>query len=205
MFYFIKYFSFLLLISFLLNGCASRQVPLQQPETQSITERNKQLLTLIDWKISGKIAFIEKNKRQSASLQWHNQQSKQQQTLNLTTILGINVFHLESDNGYHQIKVDGKTYQGKDLPQLIHSFTGLTLPIQALTFWLKGLAYNKGDQITYHPDSQLPSQLISQYEDKTWTITYDKYQWQRGYHLASKFTISQQNVLIKIVVNNWQL
>ena len=194
----------LLLFVIFINGCAIQ--PIQQPiikNKQTIEQRNTQLSLLNDWQLIGKIAFIQAKKRESASISWKYKQSNNSQKLDLNSYLGINVLHLESKNDIHTIEVDGKSYQSKNLDQLITSLTGLTLPTEALSYWLKGLAFHQNDTITYDEESQLPLSLTSEYNNERWQITYANYRQVKDIHLATKFTIQQNNLIIRISVKKW--
>lgn len=198
-----------LIISFivtLISSCTLvPSVPTTKQLNQNIIERNKQLLALNHWQLSGKIAFIQGKKRQSASLHWQYDKSRQQQKVNLTTIFGINIFQLTSEQGLHTINVDGKTYQDTNLQNLLYSISHLPLPVDALAYWLKGIAYQQNDRVDYDPKTQLPRSLIGHYNNSIWQVSYDNYQIINGYRLATKFTIKQENIIIKIVIKKWQL
>jgi outer membrane lipoprotein LolB len=190
-----------------LSGCVSKtaiNLP-QLNELLNKEQRINQLEKLSQWKITGKIAFIQGKKRESASLHWQINEKKKSQTLNLTTFLGINVLSLTSLNNVHQVKVDGEKHNSKNLEQLIYSLTGLTLPTKAMNLWLKGLAYSENDSIIYHPQTHLPQQLISRYNQKTWQVSYTKYRQFGLYQLPTKLTIKQDNLVIKISINQWGL
>jgi len=145
-----------------LSGCTSLTNNHQKiTEHQNITERTERLESLTDWIIQGKLGMISPNERHSLTLNWLYQGKKKRQTLNLTSILGIQVFNLESVNGMHVINADGERYQGPDLNALLSSLTGFTLPTQAMSFWLKGLPYLQSDKITYNEETQLPNTLAS--------------------------------------------
>ena len=119
----------------LISGCTTIHKPDEAAVglTQNAGERLNQLAQLKSWTIQGKIAFLQQDKRERASLNWQYQEEPLNQRLNLTTYLGINVLHLESKNNWHIVEVDGQEYQSDDLEYLILSLTGLTLPAQALT------------------------------------------------------------------------
>ena len=141
-----SYYLFILftLSTVILSGCATK--PSNDSSTlniqQSAKQRATQLSQIKQWHLRGKIAFIEqlkdqKSKRESATIAWRVNEVNITQELNLTSYLGINVLHLESERDLHLIKVNGKEYRTHNLPQLVHSLTGLTLPTNALTHWLK--------------------------------------------------------------------
>ena len=192
------------LFTLVLSGCTTipnkeSQVLIKQPPQQRIN----QLQQLQQWKIKGKIAFIEKKSRNSATLSWQVDENLNTQLLNLTSYLGINVLQLDSSDNNHKIQVDGKTYRGRDLETLIHSITGLTLPTEALTFWLKGIPYQENDKINYQETTRLPLNLSSYYNNELWQVSYANYQQINGYSLATKFSIRKDDLLIKIAVNDW--
>ena len=190
-----------------INACSSniKKSPSIPLKTHSIEYRIEQVKQLDIWQITGKVAFIEKDKRQSATLFWQNNQKVRSQKLTLSTYLGINVLSLTSKNGLHTVEVDGESYQSVDLEKLIYSLSGLTLPAEALQYWLKGISYLPSDVIEYDHHSNLPKQLTSQYNGLTWQIIYDDYQSIKSFQLAKKLTIQQDDLLIKIRLNQWTL
>lgn len=194
----------------MLSGCASQPDITSTEIIQALSSKQRAELLLKNkkWQLRGKIAFIqkiknEKDKRESASLTWQVNEERQTQTLNLTSYLGINVLHLESTPNQHVIEVDGKIYHGTNLPQLIYSLTGLTLPTKALTFWLKGLPYKATDKLKVDDKTQLPISLSSYHNKALWQINYTNYQVFDGIKIATKFTIEKDDLLIKIAINNW--
>jgi outer membrane lipoprotein LolB len=206
------FFLLFILSSAILSGCATTPTN-SSPALivqQSAIQRAAQLTQINQWHLRGKIAFIEqindqKSKRESATIAWRVDEKDQTQELNLTSYLGINVLHLASENNHHLIKVNGKEYRANNLALLVYSLTGLTLPTNALTFWLKGLPYQSSDQIKLSPTTQLPVSLISFFENIEWRIDYSKYQVFDGIKMATQFTIKKEGLLIKIAINKWSL
>ena len=194
------------LFSLVLSACSTHLNKESSPLIeQTAQQRIAQLEQLQQWQITGKIAFINKDSRNSLTLFWQIDEKQGIQRLNLTSFLGINVLQLDSNANNHKIQVDGKTYHGNNLVALIHSITGFTLPTQALSFWLKGIPYRENDSISYHKKTQLPQTLSSHYNNELWQVNYANYQNFDGYNLATKFSIRKDDLLIKIAVNDWQI
>jgi len=194
----------------MITGCANKANLSSKAPIQTLIpeQRTAQLLKNKKWKLQGKIAFIEKvsnkkDKRESASISWQVNEESQHQTLNLSTYLGINVLHLESNKNQHVIKVDGKEYSDTNLAFLLYSLTGLTLPTYALTHWLKGLPYETSDKLKVDSKTQLPISISSYYNNSLWQIRYDNYQVFDGIEMATKFSIKKDNLLIKVAVKKW--
>jgi len=205
--------SLFLALTTLLSGCATSPVNSSPSQKNRLTGelRATTLLKNKRWKLQGKIAFIQKtankkkDKRESATISWQVNHEQNTQELNLTSYLGINVLHLKSKDTHHQLKVDGKEYHTRDLSLLIYNLTGLTLPIEALSFWLKGIAYQANDKIELNPATQLPVSLTSAYNNTFWKINYSHYQNFNGVNMATKFIIKKNGLIIKVAVNKWSL
>jgi outer membrane lipoprotein LolB len=172
---------------------------------QSVDSRNKQLTQLNHWTIAGKIAFINNQERQSATLHWQKNDSEKTESLNLSTVFGIKVLELTQQQDNFTLEVDGEHYKTQDLDYLIYSITGLNLPTRAMSHWLKGVAFLPTDKITYHKTTQLPETLISSYNNKKWQIKYSKYHHIDRYQLAKQLTITQGDLRIKIVIHSWKV
>lgn len=200
-----KSLSYCLVVIALLSGCATIKDDEYATESSQLskTQRIEQLSQLTNWQLKGKLAFIEADKRESATLFWRHNEKTQSQQLNLTTYLGINVLTLKSDCTQHSVEVDGELYQGDNLERLIYSLTKLTLPVGAMTHWLKGLAYLPNDEIIYDNISQLPKSLISSHSNQHWQINYSNYQLFDQYLLAKRITIKSRDLTIKIQINQW--
>lgn len=194
-----------ILVTLYLSGCSSVVKEGITVTKETPQQRVAKLSQLQHWKIKGKIAFIEKDARNSATLLWQVNESQQSQQLNLTSYLGINVLQLTSEKSVHTLKTDGEVYQGNNLQDLIRSITGLTLPTQALTSWIKGVPYQATDSISFQETTQLPQTLTSKYNDEFWQVTYANYQHINGFNLATRFSIKKGDLVIKISVNEWSI
>ncbi|GLX79961.1 hypothetical protein tinsulaeT_33010 [Thalassotalea insulae] len=194
---------FILLIT--ITACSSLKQPSPLPVDMQLTkaQRQQQLNNISQWQVTGKLAFITPEKRESANLFWQLNQKQKSQQLTLTSYLGINVLSLSSNNDYHTVEVDGEQYQGNDLEQLIYQLTQLNLPTQAMQYWLKGLTWSEQDQISYDANTGLPTQLLSYYNGRHWQISFDNYQLYYQLPMARKITIRQGQLTIKLLINQW--
>jgi len=191
----------------ILSACSSiSDRPVENNKAnQDIDSRNKQISLLTRWTINGKIAFINNQARQSATLHWQKNEAKKTESLNLSTLFGIKVLELNQQQDNFTLEVDGEHYQTQDLDYLIYSLTGLDLPTRAMSHWLKGIAFLPTDQLTYHKTTQLPESLTSFYNNKEWLIKYSKYHHIGQYQLAKQLTITQGDLRIKIAIHSWKI
>lgn len=194
-----------LLLLFSISACSTLKQADKHSPTKVLTkeQRQQQLAQIKQWQITGKLAFITPERRQSANLFWQLDQKRQSQQLELTSYLGISVLSLTSKNGHHLVEVDGKNYQGNDLEHLIYQLTKLILPTSAMQYWLRGLAWSAQDHILYHAETNLPIQISSFYNGQHWQILFDDYQLVNQIAMAKKITITQGQLTIKLRINQW--
>ncbi|MGJ8691338.1 MAG: lipoprotein insertase outer membrane protein LolB [Thalassotalea sp.] len=203
-------YSFLSLFFLFLPGCSLLPEPDSQQQTTTfpVIKTAAQRLTLMrnlsHWHAAGKIAFIEKDQRKSVSFAWQKN-GQQSQALNLSTYLGINVFKLTSVKNQHTIDVDGQTHHSDNLSLLIWQLTNMQLPVDALAHWIKALPYSAKDSLTYQTGPLFPSALTSHFNGQTWQIRYSGYQLFNGLMLPTRLSIKQQELTIKIQINQWTL
>lgn len=198
-----------LFIMSILMGCSTTtpKSDIKEGYTSNVIEREKHLALLTSWQVKGKIAFINSEERQSASLYWNKVEKDQQ--LNLTTYLGINVLKLTSESNKHVIEVDGKTFKGSDLDNLINSLVNIRFPAEALSYWIKAIPYSNNDKLTFTPQTQLPLTLTSQYNGYHWDIKYSSYQTKifdkKVIALPNKIKITSGDLTINIAINHWTI
>ena len=196
----------ILLFIGILSACSSvNDIPVSdKQQNQDIETRNKQVSALKSWTIAGKIAFINEQKRQSATLHWQKNDTEKSESLNLSTLFGIQVLSLKKQHNNVTLEVDGQSYATQNLDELIYTLTGLNLPTRAMSYWLKGLAYLPSDKVVYHDKTQLPESLTSSYNNKVWQVKYSKYHHIEQFQLAKQLTITQGDLRIKIVIHSWK-
>lgn len=188
-------------MTILVTGCAS--VPSLDQLFQDKNDRTIQLSAISNWTIKGKIAFISPKNKQSANLYWR--QKNNDISLKLTTFLGVNVLSVSFEDSIYTLKSDGKEWQDENLSDLIAQTTGITLPVESLIFWIKGLKASPNDQITYSEDTNLPLQLQAWLNQSYWDVNYQSYMLVDNYRLSNKMTIKHQDLTIKLAIHDWDI
>lgn len=196
----------ILFIALLITSCTTTPTLNKQPISANYTLKNRNafLTTVNNWQINGKIAFINGKERKSANIFWQNNPVTALEQLNLTTYLGINVLDVTLSDNIYTVNVDNNSYQHTDIDYILQSLTGYQLPSQALKSWIKAIPFHSSDKVTLHQETQLPLSITSYYNDKTWQIRYQNYSEIKGIPLPKRLTIKQQDLTIKLVINQWQ-
>ncbi|MFT4653505.1 MAG: outer membrane lipoprotein LolB [Patiriisocius sp.] len=105
-------------------------------EDQAVINVNNNLTQLTQWKLKGKIAWITPTQRRSAYMYWQQEDANKQ--FGLSNVLGMTLVSLAFDGQLATLLFDGKEYQGPSPAMLVYQTTGLQVPLEALSSWVKG-------------------------------------------------------------------
>ncbi|WP_394174716.1 lipoprotein insertase outer membrane protein LolB [Thalassotalea litorea] len=191
------------LISTTLSACALFSQP---PEPQSVAAqklRQQQMTEISEWLVKGKIAFMQGSERKSANLYWRHDQD--QVMLNLTTFLGVNVLTLSSIDSGYELKIDGKRYTGEQLQPLLAGISGIQLPVDDLTYWIKGAKAKPQDALFFNSENGLPARIQARRDNQLWQIDYQAFTKVDDHYMPSKLTLKHGQLTIKLAISDWQL
>ncbi|GLS82975.1 lipoprotein insertase outer membrane protein LolB [Paraferrimonas haliotis] len=179
-----------ILLLFWLSGCAS------SPQTYQVSDSQ----TVDDWQLNGRIGVVTPERKFSGTVFWLHQPPQQRLTIN--TVLGISVLQLSADKQGATLLVDGNTYQDRNAEQLIASVTGLPLPLQALSSWLKGIP-TPADKVVDSDSEGRPKTMTRQVENQQWTAHYRSWQSQSGATIPRLIEVKSDSITIKLQINQW--
>lgn len=189
-----------LLLPFLFTGCAQLPDTELTPQSSWDTQQLK-LEQLTHWSLSGKLAVITPDERNSVNIHW--QQSAQDFHIRLTTFLGMSV--LEIQKSQHQttvIDADGKHYISDDAEQLVEKLSGMEIPIRQLQQWIKG---NPSTAIYQLGDNRQVSHLLGgDHQNGFWSIDYSDYRTINTINLPHKLQLSRDDLRLKFAISKWK-
>ncbi|MDG2046033.1 MAG: lipoprotein insertase outer membrane protein LolB [Halioglobus sp.] len=183
----------------LLAGCSA----LDQRESGSASwqTHSERLRLLQQWTANGKIAVRMANAAESASLIW--QQDRQNSSVQLSGPLGMGATTIHSDGQKLEIH-QGDLYRMIDIstPDAILLNTGWDLPLQALSYWLKGVPAPNSKVQRLELDPQ--TELLKSLSQDNWDISYQRYQVFQGFTLPARLQIQRGATHAKIIISRWQ-
>ncbi|AGH81714.1 outer membrane lipoprotein LolB [Psychromonas sp. CNPT3] len=200
----LKQFVVPLFLLLLLSSCA------QQPRVVDTTTNSnipwsihqQRLNALTQWQFSGKLAVLSPTERHSFNIHW--QQSEQTLKISLTNFLGMRVLSI-SKNAQLTTVIDakGNKYSDPNADMLVHSLSGLDIPIALLQQWIKGNPV----QATYLLDRHQRVAQLTQKEAITsrWSIQYTDYRATSGLMLPYKLALQRQDIRLKFAINQWNI
>ncbi|CCQ09675.1 Outer membrane lipoprotein LolB [Pseudoalteromonas luteoviolacea B = ATCC 29581] len=185
----------LLIILVFLSGCA------QKISTQNTAKAQwqQQLKEITQWQLKGKVAFLTKEKKQSASLHWDY--ISPFHSLSLTSFLGMQILSLNESELGVVIDMGDDHYTSRDTEMLLWQLTGFQLPVKQAHLWLS--AQMPLDKAQYDELNRLKSGSWQDENKATWLITYDSYVLYQGIWLPERLTLKNKQISIKLQINEW--
>ncbi|MBU0910902.1 MAG: lipoprotein insertase outer membrane protein LolB [Gammaproteobacteria bacterium] len=190
--------------SLILTGCASNSSQLKPVIPLSAQQRQLQLEQLQEFTLTGALGVKAPEESISGSLNWQQQGPFFQ--ANMTTLIGISIFELETDALGATVKADGETHKAQSASALLDYLSGWSLPIEEMPLWLKGVASAESFNHQWDAQGRLTSFTLKDSQQRDWEVSYieffpDALALPRHIQLNSKADGSR----IKLVVRKWQL
>jgi len=193
---------FLLIAVLILAACAS------QPQTQVSTPSDWQayqlrVSQLNDWELAGKLGFRGPDNGGSASVNWQQRQNNYQ--LQLSGPFGAGSATLFGDQQIAEMRYQDKLYR-QTPQQLANQLTGVPLPVDALSWWARGLP--SPDQATASSIATSPEGYASSFEQAGWQLSFSRYADTAAGSLPGKIvgthrSSDDRRYSFKLVISAW--
>ena len=187
---------------FILSGCSS----LPQTATDSslsydlYRERLDALSSLGEWSLKGRLAVSDEKDGGSGTLRWR--QSAGSDRLDFHGALGRGAWTLESDDRGARLQLaDGRNYTDRNLEDLVNRQLGWQVPVDALSWWVRGLEAPGGVE----KRSVGQGGELNQLEQFGWVIEFSRWRDQAGTLLPLKMVARQEGKSVKLAVREWNL
>lgn len=198
----------LLALLFSITGCTTIQLePLpegmtEQPPAEWAAHSDK-LTQFNHWLLSGKLAVKQPSDSGTAVINRWQQRNESYELALSSSFLGMGSTQLKGVPGYIQLTMpNGDHYQSSEPEKLIQAATGWQLPIDNLTWWIKGLPAPDGDfRLLFDEQNKLAI-----LEQDGWEIRYDR--WQPFIEtlpaLPARITALKGDKRVRVVISRWQ-
>jgi len=154
--------------------------------------------SLASWQIRGKIGVRSQQKSGSANLFW--QQQQEGFDIRLAGPLGRGAARLVGTAKKASLEAADNIAQG-NAQKLLNERLGWELPLDELTWWLRGLpAPGKTAVLSLNTENRL-----WQLSQQGWQIDFQRYRSEQGYWLPERLKISGHNLLVTLVIKDWEL
>nr|WP_275588111.1 lipoprotein insertase outer membrane protein LolB [Oceanisphaera litoralis] len=178
-----------------LSGCAyqAQEAPAGSWQAQKIT-----LTQLQQWQLSARLGIITAEERGSLSLFWR--QNSDDYRMNMTNLVGKRAFDLTRHQGLVVLTdSEGRQHQADNARELVFRLTGWDLPVEQLSYWIKGLP-GEADQVEYDTDGR-PQTIVAH----GWRLRYLGYTRIDGLWLPSRLDLTHDDTTLRLAINQWEL
>jgi len=151
------------------------------------------------WALQGRLAVSDENDGGSGTLRWRV--GPDGSRMDFHGAMGRGAWQLESGGGWAELKLaDGSTYFAANVGELVRGQLGWEIPVEALSWWVRGLAVpgSEGHK-TLGEDGTLS--FLNQYG---WVVEYGRYREVGGFILPSKLTARNEGKTVKLAIRDWE-
>ena len=188
------------LISILASCASITEQVLDRPEDWEA--RLQQHRQIEDWTIRARLGVQSETDGGSFDVFW--QQVADAYEIRLIAPMGQGAVLINGDsNGVKISLADGRTEYSNDADELFSSMTGLSLPVNGLQDWLRGMPV-QGEEIQYISWNE-PGQLYK-LEQRGWQVEMGRYKAVADYELPHAFYLEREDrpeLSVRLLVREW--
>jgi outer membrane lipoprotein LolB len=185
-----------------LSGCSLLSSTPSNEAMTNLPQRQKELAALTEFNISASIYVKTPEKGVSGSLEW--QQQGEYFQASMQNVFGLNVFTIKTDKTGAEVTVDGQTHTAQTASVLLDYLSGWSLPIEEMPMWLKGMAGDSAEAMSYDALGRLQSFTLRDSQGREWQISYQKFFTNR-LALPKLIVLRSADTSIKVGIREWEL
>jgi len=191
-------FIFLLLA---LNACTAVPVKQTQPGNHAAYQDRAETLAAIPvWSFVAKISLDDGDQGGSGRLQWMVKPGANE--LDFHGAMGRGAWHLKfGPEGAVLEEANGTVQEAEGVNALIQDRMGWRIPVDALQWWVRGLAAPGSIE-----DEKLDSAgLLISLDQFGWHVEFDRYDSIAGVALPKKLNARRDNYRVKLAIKRWRM
>ena len=183
-------------------GCGTVQpLETEQAALVPLYEQRAARLQLQDsWSLEGRLAVSDNDEGGSGFLSW--QQRPGSSRMDFHGALGRGAWRLLAGTDGAELEfADGRRYRADSIDDLLRAQVGWQVPVEALAWWVRGLAApGKLQQRVLDEEGRL-----STLQQADWRIEFGRYAIFGGEAMPARMTARQQDRTVKLAIRKWEL
>ena len=184
-----------------MNACTT--VPVTQPEVDHKAAYEKRAVAIegvSNWNLVGRISLDDGEEGGSGRLQWVVKSNHS--TMDFHGAMGRGAWHLDINPAEAQLRLaDGSQYVADGVDELLEQQIGWPIPVEALQWWVRGLAAPGAIDAQRLDDTGLLTSLAQ----FGWQIDFNRYASDSGVALPVRLDARQDNYRVKLAISRWYL
>jgi outer membrane lipoprotein LolB len=185
--------------SFAACSTAPRQGSDSLAAKQAYQSRFDHLQQLNNWTLTGRLAIADGKDGGSGRLIWAQNGSESQ--LKFRGAMGKGAWQLHADKSGARIELaNGEVHTAASVNQLVMNQVGWKVPVDALSWWIKGLA--QPEEWTQRELDE--NGLLAHLQQFGWDVEFSKYKQHDGFWLPTRLTARRDEYSVKMLVKQWE-
>jgi len=197
----VRYYA-VLSLTVLLSACSSMQpVDVDERVRVNLYEmRSDQLATYGDWSMVGRLAVSNSEDGGSGHFSWKRNSGESQ--MDFHGALGRGAWRLQAGTQGAELELaDGTVHHADSIEQLVRIQVGWEIPVDELSWWVRGLVAPGG----YQERLIDREGNLSELHQNGWTIEFGGYRTFEGMSLPVKLVARQADWKVKLAIRDWEL
>lgn len=197
----VRYLLIYILISILASCASISEQVLDRPADWETRLQQHQQIN--DWTIKARLGVQTETEGGSFDVFW--QQNADAYDIRLIAPMGQGAVLITGDSSGVTISLaDGQSEYSQDADELFASMTGLTLPVNGLRDWLRGMPIQDEEihNISWNENGQL-----YKVEQRGWRVEMSRYKAIADYDLPHRFYLEREDrpeLSVRLLVREWQ-
>lgn len=184
-----------------MNACTAVQVTTPEDDRRLAYEKRAgDIEAVSNWNLVGRISLDDGQDGGSGRLQWVVQSDHSK--MDFHGAMGRGAWHLEIEPEGALLRLaDGKQYVADGVDELLEQQIGWPIPVEALRWWVRGLAA-PGVIDARQLDN---AGLLTSLAQFGWQIDFNRYASGSGVALPVRLDARQNNYRVKLAISRWHL
>ena len=192
----------LLLVGTCLAACS--QVGSRKPQSPELEQQYRGHEAQVDavgsWMLEGRLALSDGNEGGSGVLTWT--QDGDSSFLSFRGTMGRGAWQLQADRSGAVLELaNGEVHRDSNVTELVRRKVGWKVPVDALQWWIRGLALPGEWQGRELDDAGRLTRL----EQSGWTVTFSQYRDEGVAWMPAKLNARRDDYVVKVAVKTWRL
>jgi len=181
----------------LLAGCAGKP-QVTDSDKQNWLEMANNIKLIKTWSIEGKVGARNGDDATSFNIVWSQQGDEF--SIRLFGPMGQGAISIYGDTDYAIMKQGETSQQAGNLHELMSQNSNLNLPLDHLTFWIRGIPSPEtraGIKVDHEG-------LLSEIKQDNWKVEYSEYYYDET-PMPRKLNVSKADMSAKIIIKEWSI
>lgn len=194
----------------MLGGCAAQT---QSPDTDTPStkpsdpqaawkQRQANFARMTSWRIQGKVGMRFRDQSASFGISWLQNGADNYEMNIKNPLTGSILAYLQGNKSGVTLKANDKTYQDANAERLLRSQLGISLPLDGMKYWVRGIPAPGSLVGNVKLDAQGRPESLQQ---SGWVIDYSDWQGNDWKALPNRINLTRMpDTKVKVISKDWQ-